>query len=265
MFEGPASPSALSSVAAILQALAWPAVAALFLITYRTRIKSLIDVLTKKLETATRVKAWQFEVETAEQEIKRVVDQTGVAANAEQLSAKVPESQVQAAREVNDTLRASPISDQAAIRAVGRQIRDLAVDYDQTRASMSSGPSRTRHMNEIAAKMRALSLAARPLLHTLMGGQTAGERLAAICILQVAPAGEYFAWLIERIMQEQQPFLLFQASLAVLELVRADQYENGDEVRKAIRNAIAHLQAYTGGKPDKNTIDVLNQALFLVR
>ena len=54
---------------------------------------------------------------------------------------------------------------------------------------MPSGPRlyAPAKMNEIAAKMRALSIAAHPLLPVLKEGEKPGERLAVICILQVRP------------------------------------------------------------------------------
>jgi hypothetical protein len=119
-------------------------------------------------------------------------------------------------------------------------------------------------MNEVAAKMRALSLASRPLLTTLMSGQTAGERLAAICILQVAPEFEYFDWLIDRVKNEEEPFVFFQASFGVLEMVKAGAYPDKAKVKEAVEDSLVKISGFKGGIPDQSTIDVLNMALSLL-
>ncbi len=257
--------SLLSSVAAILQAVAWPAVAALFLVIYRSRIGLLLDVLTKKLSTATKVKAWQLELETTEQEINEVVNKTGETAGDEGLTRKIPENQLRAAQEVNQKLLKSPLSVQRALGVVQKQISSLVEEYEQVRSEIPRGYMRTRAMNEVAAKMRSLSLAARSLLRPLMSGRTDGERLAAICILQVVPEFGYFPWLIERIKSEDQPFVFYQAAVAILELVKAHQYPQGSKIKGEIEEALHHISGFKGGPPDQNTIDVLNEALSLVR
>jgi len=258
------SASLLSSIAAILQAVAWPAVAAIFLIIYRSRIGSLLEVLTKKLATATKVKAWQLELETTEQEINEVVNKTGETASSEALTPKIPENQLKAAQEVNQRLLESPLSVQSALGVVQRQIQSLIGEYERIRGIPRS-PMRTRSMNEVAAKMRSLSVAARPLLHSLMSGQSAGERLAAICVLQVMPEVRYFPWLIERIKNEDQPFVFYQAAVAILVLVKARIYPEGAGIKEEIKGALQHISGFKGGLPDQNTIDVLNEALSLVR
>ena len=90
MNENPNSVQVLSAIAAILQALAWPLVVALLFIVFRARISVLLDVLTKKLATATKLKAWQFEMETAEQDVKDAVEKVGQAARSGTLEAENP-------------------------------------------------------------------------------------------------------------------------------------------------------------------------------
>lgn len=261
MAEGQGANQTISAVATIVQAVAWPAVVALIFIVYRSKIKTLFDVFTRKVDTATHLKAWQLEFETAEREIKEAVN----SANGAAVDSKVPEQQVQAARELNEKLQSAPISGQTTNRAVEQQVKTLAAEYERVRASMKSGSLRTQLMNEIAAKLRALSLAARPLLRGLVASPSPGERLAAYCMLQVAPEDGYADWLLEQIEREDQAFLLFQAALAVLEAVRAVKYQNGDTLGGKIRAAIAHIKEYKGGTPDPSTLDLLNEALFLVR
>jgi hypothetical protein len=120
-------------------------------------------------------------------------------------------------------------------------------------------------MNEIAAGMRTLAFEALPLRTELTRSDSPGRRLAAICILQIEPRPRYFRWLIERLITENQAFLLFQLSVALLEHIRKGFYINPIEARSAIARAISAISAYPGGKPDENTLDMLNEALSLVR
>jgi len=148
---------------------------------------------------------------------------------------------------------------------VKAQIYELADQYESVRADMPSGGPRTRKMNEIAAGMRTLALAGLPLRTTLTKSETAGRRLAAICMLQVEPRLRYFRWLIDRLKTEDQAFILFQATLAIRELVKKRLYLNADETRVAINDAISVISAFQGGPPDQNTLDVLNEALELLK
>jgi len=120
-------------------------------------------------------------------------------------------------------------------------------------------------MNEIAAGMRTLALAGLPLRTELTRSEKAGRRLAAICMLQVAPRPRYFRWLIDRLNTEDQAFVLFQAAVAILELVKKGFYVNVDETRSAIKDAIGVISAFQGGQPDQNTLDALMEALEQVK
>lgn len=173
MAEGQGANQTISAVATIVQAVAWPAVVALIFLIYRAKIKTLFDVFTHKVDTATHLKAWQLEFATAEREIKEAVNSTDGAT----VEKEVPAQQVQAARDLNEKLQSSPISDQTTNRVVEQQLKMLSAEYERVRASMKGGSLRRQLMNEIAGKMRALSLAARPLLRGLVASQSAGERL----------------------------------------------------------------------------------------
>lgn len=266
--SAPAPSSAIPNIASILQAIAWPVVAALFFLIFKSRIFALLDVLTKKIEAATRLKLWQLEIETAEQNVKAAVERVGRTAGSETLESRapeVPETQVKAAKEVNDMLLASPLSGERGVELALRQMHFLADEYDDLRDRMPRGASRTRAMNEIVAKMRALSLASRHELRSFMSGSSAGDRLAAICILQVVPEFGFFRWLVERLKTEDQPFILFHSAVAILSLVKTKTYNDPDVIRRGINDALQHVNSFKDGTPDKGTIAALNQALEMVR
>lgn len=258
--ENGTAATVLEGIAAILRSVLWPIVILTLALVYRIRISRLLDVLTQKVHDAKHLKAGQIELDTQEA-ISKVVEQTGRDAGSQEIRREVPENQINAARLVERNLRAAPIAFSEKLDVVERNVRALVNQYEQIRRDVSSGPQRTRQMNEITAKIRAYALVAYPLLPFLSESERPCERLAAICILQVKPEPTYFQWLIDRIMEESQAFLLFHASLAILQLIRAFPYVGRDVATERIQSALNHVKGFSGGKPDQNTIDVLTQVL----
>lgn len=230
-----------SSIAAILSAITWPGVVVWFLCSHRTRIAFLLKVFGRKLSSARKLKLGQFEVE---EELADAVSEAGAKVDEADTSKTVPKSQLQAAENLKKKVRRADIPKSEVLEAVSDQIFDLAAQYESVRTRLPSGHFRTRKMNEIAAGMRTLALAGLPLRTRLTQSATVGERLAAICMLQVEPRPRYFRWLIERLKTEDQAFVLFQAALAILELVKKHLYLNADEARSAISDAIAFVSAF---------------------
>jgi Domain of unknown function (DUF4062) len=83
--------------------------------------------------------------------------------------------------------------------AVRQQITALAQEYETTRATMDAGNPRTRKMEIIASKMRALAPASYSMLPELADSASPGQRLAAVVILQSIPTPDYIPWLAERL------------------------------------------------------------------
>jgi hypothetical protein len=263
MTDQPTSWAALlSSIGAILSAVAWPAIVAWFLFANRIRIAFLLKVLGRKLSSAKKLKVGQFEIE---EELEEAVSEAGAKVDEVDTSKTVPRNQIQAAQNLKEKVRNSSVPKFEVVEAVIDQVFDLAQQYESVRAEMPSGALRTRRMNEIAAGMRTLALTGLRLRTELTKSETPGKRLAAICMLQVEPRPRYFRWLIDRLKSESQAFILFQAAVAVLELVKKRFYVNVDETRSAIQEAIDAISAFQGGTPDPNTLDALNEALGLVR
>jgi hypothetical protein len=256
--------SLLSAIASILNAIAWPTVVGWFLFSNKKRIALLLKVLIRKLATAKKFKLGQLEIDQLEEEIEDAVDTAGQHADAPDLPRTIPSDQIEAAKALKEKIETTSISSANIRNTVRREIHKLAQEYDSIREQMESGPARTRRMNEIAAGMRTLALAALPLRTELTRSSSAGQRLAAICILQVEPRQRYFRWLIERVKTEQHPFLLYHAALAIVEAVKKGFYINPDEARNLIKEAILSVSSYRGGSPDQNTLDALNEALSLV-
>lgn len=255
----------ISSFASVLNAVAWPLVAVWFLAVHRTRIAVLLRVVSRKLSSAKKFKVGQVEIEAFEDELKEAVSEAEAQAGEAGLPRAVPERQVHAAETVKRRIRSAQIPELHVRETVRREIYELAAQYEALRVQVQSSPLRTRRMNEIAAGMRTLALAALPLRSELIRSDSVGRRLAAICILQIEPRTRYFRWLVERIKVENQAFVLYQAALAILEFVKKKLYVNPDETREAILDAIRIVSSFPGGTPDQNTLDVLNDAVSAVR
>lgn len=71
--------------------------------------------------------------------------------------------------------------------AVHQQLAGLAQEYETLRATMDPGDTRTRRMEVLVTRMRALGLAGYPMLRELALSASPGQRLAGVTILQLVP------------------------------------------------------------------------------
>jgi hypothetical protein len=118
------------------------------------------------------------------------------------------------------------------------QLKELAQEYERTRASMESSDERTRALENIFSKMRTLALSSTRFLSSLANSISAGERLAAIAILQVQADSHYLQWLAERLRTENEaPFIGYHAAVAILKAVRSLYHSHADELNKVIEHA----------------------------
>ncbi len=266
MTDQPASWAALlSSIAAILNAVAWPAVALWFLFVHRVRIAFLLKVCGRKVSLAKKVKVGQLELEAFEDEVKEAVIEASTQISDSDPPKSVPPNQVRAAETLRTKVYRAGIPESTVRDTVRREIYELAREYEIVRANIPPSGLRTRKMNEIAAGMRTLAIAGLGLRTELTRSDSVGRRLAAICMLQVEPRARYFKWLIERIKTESQPFVFYQAAIAILESVKRKCYVSLDDARSQIEDALRVISNFEDGQPDQNTIDVLKEALELVK
>ncbi len=255
----------LSSIASILNAFAWPAVVLWFLSVHKKRIAFLLKVFGNKLSSAKRMKIGPVEVEDIIQtELEDAAVQAGAQTVDDNLPKTIPENQIAAAKRLNDRVNETGIPGETVLESVRKEIYRLASEYETTRETMPSGHLRTRRMNEVAAGMRTLAIAGLRLRTELTRSAVAGRRLAAVCILQVEPRSRYFNWLIQRVKTESQPFIFYQAALAILEMAKNKLFVNPTQARTEILDAIGVISSFQGGKPDQNTIDALNEAMSMV-
>jgi hypothetical protein len=153
--------------------------------------------------------------------------------------------------------RATERSSQVEDLEVRQQIFSLAQEYDRLRATMDSGSARTRLMEVVTSKMRSLALRASSLLPDLSAAASAGQRLAAVAILQALPNPEYITWLAGR-LQSEKPFISYQAAVALLSGVRTLHASHAAELAQAIASAKIALQ--TAGFEKTDPYQVLKEA-----
>jgi transcription initiation factor IIF auxiliary subunit len=128
------------------------------------------------------------------------------------------------------------------VSKVRTKIRELVNEYEAVRRTMPSGYPRTQKMEKIASQMRSLARPAVPLLKDLVESPSAGERLAAVSILEEIPNPEYLSWLADRIKTEK-PFIGYHASCALRMAARTLRSSHANEVRNAIARAQANLNS----------------------
>ena len=238
----------MKAIVELFGALAWPAVFGILLVTQRKALSRLLEALVALIQSSTRIKFGDL--------IDVEVDRTAREAEQQRApSREVPTEELEAAG------RLGRFVTEAELPTVRAKILEFAREYEATRSNMDPGPERTRVMNSIVAKMRTLAIAATPLLAEFATRQDSpGIRLAAISILQLSPKLEYLGWLVER-MRNEQPFVFFHASVALLAIERRFGAVASRDLKVALMQALNTLRSFKGGSPDQNTIETLELAL----
>jgi Domain of unknown function (DUF4062) len=109
--------------------------------------------------------------------------------------------------------------------------------YERIREDMDAGDPRTRRMELVASRMRALSQSAWPLLRELKTSDRPGLRLAAVSTLEAIPASDHVDWLAERLCDEA-PFVGYHAAIALLTAARELPPEHLEQLDAALQRAI---------------------------
>jgi hypothetical protein len=235
------SPDGLKAIAALISAVAWPAVIVGGLLLYRSQITNLLQRITK----------WKFPL-IGEIEIGHELEEAAEEAkSAPLLAGKGPTTS-----EIARAGHVEKLAHGAGASVIEQKVRSLAEEYEGIRASMSPGNDRTRQMEIVASKMRTIGRAANSLRYRLSASASPGERLQAISILQIEPDYEFIEWLAERVALEK-PFLQFHA-LAALNILangaRAkDYYAKFTDIMPRLD------QAAPGFGRDSSRIDMLTR------
>jgi hypothetical protein len=220
------SPDYIESIASVIGALAWPSAILTCALFFRTQLGSLIENTESVEIFGTKIlRKLQKEVNAAADEAKGKTGPPAPPSEAELARARVVEHLV-------------PITNPDLIRREGEA---LATEYEHVRASMLPGHARTRQMEIIVSKMRALGRVIFPFRYELTASPSPGKRLLAIASLQVIPDYELVDWLVDRVGVER-PFVSYHALVALLVAARAP---NAKAYRPLLEEAVEKLRART--------------------
>lgn len=227
----------ITSIAALSSAIAWPIVFIVFVFLFRTGIKSAIARLADLLDRIRNVKLGWVEAKL-----------DALADRASERGQVTTEQTITAAQISSDSL-------DFGLADVFREMDKLCLQYDGLRRTQPSGHVRTQAMTRIIVKMRALGPAASVRLEAYKTSGSAGSRLAAIAIMQMAPHCGDVAWLLERFRVET-PFLFYHAALALTNVANTEPEIKKSEAIRAAWAALDIVKSFTGS-PDRETIIVL--------
>ena len=131
-----------------------------------------------------------------------------------------------------------------------RTMRALCLEYDEVRQNMRAGGARTAMMSDIFSRMRSHAASVRASFDILKVGQSAGERLAAVAILQMFPMKQHLDWLAERLNPElEKPFFGLQAAHALLAAARSLPLSDCPALRQAVPKALKLARLNTHDPP----------------
>jgi hypothetical protein len=251
--------SLIHELAGLLGVLVWPSLALFVILYYRSWIAEFLPVLTEKVRTADTFEIGGLKLSKANHLVEAAINQpeTRIAADK-----GVPEEQLKNAEALHVQLQSAGVDQTTVLASIEEQIIRFSAQYESIRSLMSPGLPRTTEMNRIMGGLRTLGISAKPLLPKLTISGRPGDRLAAIAVLQTEPAPPYLNWLVERFSIEQ-PFVFFQAALALRQAALAASFADARRLRDGIKSALAKVTAFKDGT-DQPTISVLSDALAIV-
>lgn len=237
----------LTSVAALIGAVAWPATLLVIVIVFRSELKSALSRLPTVLDRVKKASlaGVVFELDrVANAEVDGGADKGG----------KITSQQIEAAARI--AVQAQDISPHELLSELDR----LCLEYDSIRRILPSGEARTRAMTRIVVKMRSLAPSLINSIDVYKSSGSAGSRLAAIAMMQMVPKVADVGWLKDRFSSES-PFLFYHAALALQNV--ADSYdtrEGKQQLREVARHALSTVKSFPG-VPDRSTIEVLEMLI----
>jgi hypothetical protein len=233
-------PAVMTALAALIGAFAWPAILLIVVIMYRQRIGKLLEKLERVKGPFGTEASFSRSVDSEVMEVLlRNPDPAG----------EVTQGQVESARRVGQ------MAEQTDRTVARQQMIDLAREYENVRAAMPAGDSRTRQMELVVTKMRTLAIACQPFLTEFMSSKSPGERLAGIAILQVRSDSRHADWLADRLKAEA-PFVGYQAAVALLSAVRNAAPEERSQLEANIRKAKSSLGPEKQRTDRAKTLDI---------
>jgi hypothetical protein len=144
--------------------------------------------------------------------------------------------------------------------ALLQELDKLCREYDAVRRTLPSGIDRTRAMTRVVVKMRTLAPSLVSFIDIYKASRSAGNRLAAVAMMQMEPHVADLDWLKNRFSSEQ-PFIFYHAALAlqnVANILRTP--EDSRRLRLVGQQALNTVQGFAGA-PDANTVGILEHLI----
>lgn len=237
----------VTSVAALLGALAWPGVFLAVVFMFRIELKSSLNKIPIVLDRVRKASLAGIAIE-----LDRVAD-----AETESGAAK---SGIITPRQLEAATRIEIETREVGSDALLRELDRLCLEYDSLRRTLPSGDIRTRAMTRILVKMRTLAPSLVQFLDAYKGSGSPGSRLAAIAMMQMVPRSADLDWLRGRFSSEQ-PFLFYHAALALQNVANiADTPEKRANLKRLAQEALDTVSNFDGPR-DESTVEVLKALL----
>lgn len=234
----------VSSVAALVGALAWPGMLTVALVLLRKELRQLLLSVSSALGKVRKASlaGMIFELDQlAEAEARDDAEKGG----------KITPRQVQAGARIKIE------ADKFEPQAITEELDKLCLEYDGLRRTMRAGPERTRAMTGLVVKMRTLAQSAISCLKNYQSSGSPGSRLAAVTMMQMVPQSADLSWLVDRFRTEQ-PFIFYHAALALQNVANVSKSTEDKKILlEAASDALATVRSHSE-RPDQNTINVLS-------
>jgi len=237
----------LTSVAALLGAVAWPGAFLVVVFLFRGELKSALSRVPIILDRVKKASLAGISLE-----LDRVAD--AEAESGTDKSGKITPRQIEAAARI--AIETRDVGSQTLLSELDK----LCLEYDSLRRTLPSGQDRTRAMTRVLVKMRSLAPSLVEFLDAYKSSGSPGSRLAAIAMMQMVPRVADLHWLRDRFSSEQ-PFLFYHAALALQNFANTCvTTEDKEHLREIAQQALKAVKGFAG-VPDRETIQVLEMLI----
>ena len=231
--------SLISSFAALLGAIAWPAAFLTALFIFRKPFRELLGRVRKG-----KVGFVEVELEHVALATERTLDASGA----------ITVEQVHSAARIE--ARAEDIGETELLR----QLDKLCLEYDALRRALPPSNERTRAMTQVLVKMRSVGPSVMDSINVYKGSGSPGSTLAAIAMMQMVPRRGDLNWLLNR-FREPQPFIFYHAALALTNIANTTSGHERENVIDVAKRALEIVNEFDG-VVDENTVSVLNSIIM---
>ncbi len=139
----------------------------------------------------------------------------------------------------------------------------LSNEYEAVRRKLPRGSSRTKILESILSKMKALMNDSMGEVAKLINSKSSGERLLAIAYLQEFPNLDYVNILAKHVGASEKPFIGYHASVALYIASRTFGNNNKKNLEVALLEASANIENHEFQDP--NQVNVITAALNELR